>query len=242
MRWAVSSLLFLTLFFSGSAIAQVALPVTSSSNVESQIEFVSALFNAARVFGMVAGLILMLWLSINFSLSLMEKENQGKLQQMDYKPVSLFRYLIGLSLGMVLFFQPFTMMTLIGDLFNKDDSTVCLVVTIDDPWSTIVGKGGIDCLNEIKRDIAGSVDVEGLDDNALTLFFGALQLVSFIFLLIGAGYFMMNMLGARNMKITTGRALIIVVAASALMVSPSLISMANDLRGDGSAPQVTTGD
>lgn len=244
MRWVVPFIIYLAFtLLSGAAYAQDA-PITTSttsSNVESQIQFVSALFDLARVFGMVAGLILMLWLSMNFFASVTEHENHGRLQQMEYKPVSIFRFFIGMALGMVLFFQPFTMMSLIGDVFNKGDSTVCLVLEINDPWSSIVGKGGADCLADIKTDIAGSVDVEALDDNSLTLFFGALQLVSFVFLLIGAGYFMMNMLGAKNMKITTGRSLIIIIASSALMVSPSFISMANDLRGESSAPQVTSG-
>jgi len=245
MRWlALILVLAAFLLFGEVAYAQeTSNPTTgtSSSQVESQIKFISALFDLSRVLGMAAGLILMLWLSINFFISVTEHENHGKLQQMEYKPVTLLRFFMGMSLGMVLFFQPFTMMSLIGDLFNKDDNMVCLVLEINDPWSTIAGQGGDECLSDIKSDIAGSVDVEALDDNTLRLFFGALQLVALIFLLIGAGYFMMNMLGAKNMKITTGKAIVIVIASSALMISPSFISMANDLRGESNAPSVSSG-
>jgi len=115
-----------------------------------------------------------------------------------------------------------------------------LVLDIKDPWVAISGNGGSQCLDAIKQDIAGSVDVEAMDNNTLKLFFGALQLVSFVFLLIGGGYFMLNMLGAKNMKITTGKSLIIILASSALMISPSIISLANDLRSNDNAAQVSS--
>tara|TARA_R110001583_G_scaffold4718_8_gene26885 strand:+ start:1639 stop:2346 length:708 start_codon:yes stop_codon:yes gene_type:complete len=224
-----------TLFLSGHALSQE----STSSQTEYQISFISAVFDLVRVFGAAAGLILILWLSINFALSVSEKGNQGKLQQLDYKPVTLFRYMMGMLFGMVLFFQPFTLMSMFGDLINKDDNTVCLVLDIKDPWAEITGKGGDECLTALKADIAGSVDVEAIDNNTLRLFFGSLQLVSLIFFLVGGTYFMLNMLGSKNMRITTGKSLIIVVASSFLMISPSLISLAEDLR-DANPPSVTT--
>jgi hypothetical protein len=148
--------------------------------------------------------------------------------------------MMGMLFGMVLFFQPFTLMTLFGDLIAKDDSTVCLVLQIDDPWAEMTGNGGDACLAALKTDIAGSVDVEAVDDSTLRLFFGSLQLVSFIFFLVGGTYFMLNMLGAKNMRITTGKSLVIIVASSFLMISPNLISLVNDLR-DSNPPAVSTG-
>jgi hypothetical protein len=228
-----------TFFFGSVAFAADNSTATTSSNTEYQLTLVSGAFEVVRILGMGVGLVLITWISINFFFTIRDKENQGRLQQLDYKPVTLARYMSGLMLGFVLFFQPFSLMSLIGDVFNNKSGQVCLVLTIDDPWSTATNTTAASCLTALKKDIAGSVNDEALDDKSLTLFVGSLQLISLIFLLIGGGYFMMNMIGVRNMRITTGKSIIIIVASSALMISPSFLVYLDDLRGTSTAVTVT---
>tara|TARA_B100000809_G_scaffold253250_1_gene289047 strand:+ start:888 stop:1556 length:669 start_codon:yes stop_codon:yes gene_type:complete len=205
------------------------LPALAASDPRTLVQLMTGL---VVIIAIVLGLAFFLKLGVQAYQTLFNKDN---LQRTEHQPLSLVKFLLGITVIASAFFQPMSLMNMFNDISGV--GAVCMVMTPEGldknivDITTLLGSG---CLEGFKSDLGTYVDTEGFDDSQLKLYIGLIQLVSFVFFITGATYLIRNILGEKNIKITPTQALIIMFVASMFISFNGIIKYVEDVRSEDS--------
>jgi len=209
------------------AAALAPLPAFAASDPRVLVQLMTGV---VLLFAVVLGLYFLLRLGFQAYETLFNKDN---LQRNDYKPVTLVKFIAGLSIIATAFLQPISIMNMFNDVTGV--GTVCMVMTpsgLENNMVDISEMLGDGCLSSFKSDLGTYVDTEGFNDEQLKLYIGLVQLVSFIFFIAGGVYLMRHIIGERNVKVTAFQAVVIMFVASAFISFNGIIHYVEDIRAE----------
>lgn len=159
-------------------------------------------------------------------------------QDPDSSPLTLGKLLGGLFV-VVSLYLPLQTMTFFGDFMGlartDTNSSLCMVTEVSVSHFNWTNNAS-GCINHLKKKVkefAGYTEDAHIESANLPLLFGVVQLLGLAFFASSAWMLGKHFLGARNLKVTPGMALIAMFASSAVMMAPNAIDYIQDVRGAG---------
>lgn len=163
------------------------------------------------------------------------------------KPMTFAKTLGGIVVATILY-MPLHAMTFFGDLLgtvrSDSGSTLCLVANINVKHMTWSGNAQ-NCIEHVKKkaqEFAQYTEKDHLDSANLPLLFGVVQMLALIFFISAAWMLSKNILGYRDLKITSGMALTAMFASSLIMTLPNVVDYIQDVRGSNTYILDTTAE
>jgi uncharacterized membrane protein len=189
------------------------------------LSLISALFGLLDVVFFVIGLVLLTVLIVGFFNTVTEQQNNNLMQRMDRQPVTWFRFIVGIMVLSGFLFTPMNMATIGGDLVARDAGNSCLVVEVDAAVQQFKSNTpASECFENMMNDLSGSVETSEFNQTKMKVFLGAVQLIAVGFMGFAATMFVMNMAGFKNVALTPGKAIGVMIASTIVFAAPSLIA------------------
>jgi hypothetical protein len=212
--------------------------MASDSTADSKNEayhntLVEVFFNAALSIGEFMSLVGLGWLCWT---AIRNVNNPSLVQQEGNKPLTLFKFAMGLAVISILYL-PLHSMALFNDftgLAGSNSLTMCIAVDVKTDTYDWVNDADA-CVTKVERQVTEMSQFQSTDhlkSANVGLLFGVVQLISLLFFLSSAWMLLRHLMGAREVKLTVGACIIAMLLSSVGMTLNNVTEYVKDFRGE----------